>query len=332
MAASYHTGTAANPTDLLQGIVTWLITQGWTQDMSQADGDGWRAHLHKSGVYVNLRATANTVIFPSLGAVAAPGIGLYLGTGYDAGQAWNLQPGRPQGYGQSYTVGSFMRLPSGAILGWRGFDDGADNIVVVVERTGGIFTHLGFGLSVEKVGTWTGGPYFFAALGARYGGWDGMAGDAASNAACPFGVVQREDYGIYSSYGYAGYVRADVDSHTGGWVGFSNDTASAQEGYPGVAGGSGIDLFPGAGGSYDWSFPTYTGLSSVLVSDMNEQAVLLPVHLYAKRDSGGYSLIGSLRHVYDCGAVGHGFLAAATYTIGPKTFMLFPHFAVLKAA
>jgi hypothetical protein len=332
MGASYHTGTAASPTDLLQGIVTWLVAQGWTQDMSQADGDGWRAHLHKSGVYANLRSTANTLIFPSVQATAAPGIGLYLGTGFDGGQAWNLQPGAPKGYGQTYTVGSFMRLPAGAILGWRGFDDDSDNVVVVVERTGGVFSHLGFGLAVQKIGAWIGGPYFFAALASRYAGSDGMAGDAGSTAACPFGVVQKEDYGPWYSYGYAGFVRADVDSHTGGWVGFSCASSDPQLGFTGVAGGSGIDMFPYQGASDDWSYPTYAGLHSVLVSEMNEQAVLLPIQLYAKRDAGGYSLLAVLPHLYFAGAVGHGFLAGATYVIGAQTFMLFPHFAVLKAA
>lgn len=336
MAASYHTGTASGPKDLLQGIVTWLVSQGWTQDMSQADtsGEEWRAHLHKGGVYVNMRSTAATAIFPSVGpASAAPGIGIYCGSGHDAGQAWSLQPGRPLGSGQTYTVGSFMRLPAGAIVGWRGFDDGADNIIVVVERTGGIFSHLGFGLSLTKAGAWTGGAYFYAALAARYGGTDDIAGAAGANAACPFGVVQKEGYpNSWQDYGYAGFVRADVDSHTGGWVGFSNDNTYVPDGYTGLYGGSGIDLFPNAGGSFDWSFPTYAGMSILLVSEMHQQAVLLPIHLYVKRDAGGFSLLGTLPSVYLSGAVGHGFLAASVYTVGALDFMLFPHFAVLKAA
>jgi hypothetical protein len=59
MAASYQTGISSSPTNLLQTLVTWLTNQGWTMDMSQADGSGWRAHLHKSGVYVNLRSAMN---------------------------------------------------------------------------------------------------------------------------------------------------------------------------------------------------------------------------------------------------------------------------------
>ena len=56
MAASYQTGTVAGPTALLQALVTWLVAQGWTSDSSASSGAGWRSHLHKNGLYINLRA------------------------------------------------------------------------------------------------------------------------------------------------------------------------------------------------------------------------------------------------------------------------------------
>lgn len=335
MAASFHEGTASGPKDLLQGIVTWLTAQGWHVNLSASDGGGeeWRAHLDKGGAFINLRSTANTAIFPNVGpATTAPGIGIIGSTGFNGSLAWSLQPGGALGSGETYAVGAFMNLPAGAIVGWRGFDDGADNIIVVVERTGGVFTHLGFGVTLTKAGAWTGGAYFFAALAARYGGTEGISGASGATANCPFGVVQTEGYtNSWLAYGYNGYVRAAMDTFTG-WVGFSNNNTWVPDGYTGAYGSSGIDLFPGAGGSFDWSFPTYAGMSSLLVSEMHNQAVLLPVHLYARRSSGGFSMLGTVPSIYYAGAVGHGFLAGSIYTVGALSFMLFPHFAVLKAA
>ena len=47
---AYQTGIPTDEIDLLQQLVTWLVALGWTQDASAAEGSGWRAHLHKSGV------------------------------------------------------------------------------------------------------------------------------------------------------------------------------------------------------------------------------------------------------------------------------------------
>ena len=47
MAASYQTGIASSPTNLLQTLVAWLMAQGWTVNQSEQEGTGWRAHLVK---------------------------------------------------------------------------------------------------------------------------------------------------------------------------------------------------------------------------------------------------------------------------------------------
>ncbi len=330
MPASYHVGAATSPTDLLSGIVAWLTgTQGWTQDAFADDGDGKRAHLHKGGVYLNLRSTLAQAIFQGSGA--APGIGIYLGTGYSAGSAWNAQPGAPLGTGTSYVVGSFMKLPTGAVEAWYGFDDGSDNVVVVVRRPGPAYTHLGFGVSAKKIGAWTGGPYFFAALPGRQQAGSGMAGDAATHAQGPFGMIQPDN--SWQSYGYSGFVRADVDSQTGKWAAFSCTSVSWYDGYTGLAGVSGIDIYDGGGVAESWDVPNYCGLHRYTWSDMNGQAVLLPIYLYVGREAGGHSALASFDHLFMSGAVDHGaFQAESTVTIGAKTWVLFPRFAVLKAA
>jgi len=47
-------------------------------------------------------------------------------------------------------------------------DSTADNIVVVVEKTPGLYVHIGWGLSIQKAGAFTGGPYFFGSSSGFY--------------------------------------------------------------------------------------------------------------------------------------------------------------------
>lgn len=326
MAASYQTGTPSSPTNLLQSLVTWLVTQGWTSNMSQADGTGWRAHLSKSGNYINLRATpGNESIwgFSTGGNTTMFGIGLYLGTGFSSGSSWHAQAGAPIGNGQTYSVGAFMQTPTGAMSAYHFFDDGSDNIVVVVERTSGIYTHMGWGASLSKAGTWTGGPYFFAPWSAYLGqtATNGTPGTSSSSAFTPF--CYGDNNGFINSF-----VRADVDAFTNKWLSNGNQT-TAQYGWTGKRCTSGHLLTV----ALPVEVPQYSAaLMSRLTSAMNGQAVLLPVRVYASRDAGGYSLLGDVPNLFVSNGAGYGFVSASIYPIGAENYMMFPNFAVRKWA
>src|SRR6185369_15629320 len=134
MAAAYQTGTATDPVDLLNTLATFLSGQGWTIDSNTTDGSGKRVHAHKGSDYVNLRAAVNEAIWPNLSGSAFYGIGVYMGTGYNGSNGWAAQAGGPIKCGGSDTVGASMRLASGAITAYHLFDDGSDNITLVVER------------------------------------------------------------------------------------------------------------------------------------------------------------------------------------------------------
>lgn len=329
---AYGTGPGSSPTDLLQRLVTWLNSQGWNTDMSQADGSGWRAHLHKpgTGVYVNLRAAHNEIIQTDADPAAKTGIAIYLGTGFSSGSAWHAQAGRPLANGQTYTEISFCRLPIGAVIGWKAFQDGNDNIIVVIEKTGGIFAHLGFGVSLNKVGSWTGGPYFFASSPMWNAMTDGYAGDAGHTATCPMGCISLQNAPNVGIAGASGFVRVDVDGFTGNWVGVSCIATDWRLGYTGKNGVAGIRYRSGEDDQEATAIPGYQVLWNCLVSTMTTRAVLLPVRIYVQRDGGGWSMIGTLPSIYVSSAVGQGYNALSTYTVGAKTFMLFPSFAVLQ--
>lgn len=322
MAAAYQTGSASSPTDLLQKLVTWLVAQGWTQNMSQADGSGWRAHLNKGSHYVNMRSAMNEQIWAGANYTNAYGIGLYLGTGYSGASAWNAQAGGPVGDGQTYTVGVGMQLPSGSIIAYHLFDDGSDNIAVVVERTTPIYTHMGWGPSVNKAGTWTGGAYFYSAWAGYWMGWTagGAPGTADTTAFCPF------TYGDYNQCSSA-FIRADVDAFTGKWLSVGAMT-NPVHGYTGRR--MATPLLGVIGMTTD--IPDYEGFRDRQVSTMNTQANLLPLRIYTVRDAGGHSLIGDVPGVYFSNGYGNGFAAGGIYSVGADNYMIFPNLAVAKKA
>ena len=329
----YQTGSATSPVDLLQQVVTWLVGLGWTQDRSAAEGSGWTASLHKSGNYAHLRAAMNEAtpwLVGSSGNTYA--LNLYLGTGYNGANAWNNQAGGPIG-ATSNPVGVGMRLSAGPFSNCYFFADAAgDNIVVVVQVTPGLYTHLGWGLSLNKAGSWTGGPYFFGSTGGYNTSW------TTANPNLP-GLTMTTDcpfVGSDPSTAAVGFVRVDVDSFTGKWIAIASPSVNAaNRGYQGKQGDTSVR---GLLNTMEMNFPVYA-YSAYLYQFQNEQvsaqdgrANLLPILLLALRDgtSTGFSLLGSVPDIFVSNAVGNGFSSADEYVLGGTTYKVFPNFAVVK--
>jgi hypothetical protein len=320
MAANYTgPGTATDPIDLVKKILTWLVSQGWTQDMSQADGAGWRVHAHKSGVYVNMRACVNESTVWAGGQVQAGyGIGLYTGSGFNSASAWNAQAGGPVGSGQSYTVGAGINLPSGAVVATHFFDDGADNVTIVVERTSGVFGHLGFGAAAEH-GSGSARRFFFGSVSGFYMTYGGSIPGTLLTAYCP---GSNND----GSSAANGFVKADVDAFTGKWISTGNSTETTK-GYTGKFAPTGI---PGL--SIPTGIPTMAGILARSTSSLNSQPNLLPIQIFAERDAGGYSPLVTLPSLAATNATTKGFAVTSVYSIGATNWMLFPNFAVVKGS
>ncbi len=337
---AYETGTASSPNDLLQKLVTFLTSAavGWTQDMSQADGTGWRAHLHKGSVYVHLKSTTGAVNpwgyipAPSPGATSA-GLHVYLGTGFNSGANWNAQAGGPLLSGTSTITGVSMPVPAGAITAYHFFSDSAaDNIVVVVEKTTGIFTHLGWGTSLAKCGSFTGGPYFFGATN----GYN-FASTSTTSFGAQNGPTARAPF-MYADFGIAacGYVRADVDTFTGKWLGCTNSASQPTGGYT----GKNLATEYRAGATPPAEIANVEMLYERATSSFNSQAHLIPVRVWAARDAGGYSLLGVVPGVFWTNATGHtagatlnpppGYSPGTVITLGADSYTIFPFFSVKK--
>lgn len=338
MAASYSTGSASSPTDLLQKLVTWLVTQGWTQDMSQAEGSGWRAHLHKSGQYVNLRAASGEYGIWTYRADSSSypgsGIGLYLGDGFDSGLAWNAQSGGPKYIGTTNTVGVGLHLlGTGGIAAYHFFDDGLDHVDVVVERTAGNCAHMGWGPSLVKTGYTSDCWYFYGSSPSYanlYYNLDYPGNNSTAAAPTGAALYSGDPLGLFAN----AYVRVDESVYSARWVGFAY---SSSYGYFGHTGRRGLSALYAASSSYLSTF----GLTEIpaigVMQDRGWQsafvgALLLPLQCFVQAITARWIPVGHPPTVFYCAAVGHGFASGEVYQVGGLDYMLFPGFAVRKAA
>jgi hypothetical protein len=313
-----QTGSAISNIDLLQKLVTWLVSRSWTSNMSQVDGSGWRAHLSKAGIYINLRATvlnegAWVTNFSNSGNYCYA-LHLYLGSGFNSGAAFRDQPGGPTQSGTSSTVGVAAVTGSGAITSYQFIDDGFDNITIIIECTPGVYRHLAWG-SLIKYGSWTGGAYFSGSTPGYY-----------ANTSSDGGLYKADPPFISSSFtggaqGHACFVRADVDAFTGKWL-CGGLTATAAAGYTGKYASSGL-----AGAQSPPTDMPRMGVYAFrnLHGTLDGRAITLPIVLYGARDAGGYSALGEIPSMRFCpiSEVG-GASIGSDLALGAETWRVFP--------
>lgn len=351
MAADYATGISSSPTNLLQTLVSFLAAQGWTTDSSVSDGTGWRAHLHKSGLYVNLRAAMNELIWPEDGSyhdalkssTGGYGIGLYLGDGYSGAAAWHEQSGRPVRPTDGSTAGCGANLPAGSVAAYHIFDNGADHVIVVVERAPGIFCFFGWGPALEPAGQPEAFPYFFGSSGAILntfdGELDGPRGGITISAWAPMSHADREDssYGTVTEYVHAtAYVRVDAATFSDRWVGNCDVPVSPSPegyGYTGRAMVCSVNVGPGSGLLNDGEYPCFENMIDRVHQTAFVGAILIPLHSFVLTDPDArWSPLGYPPAMFWSEAVGHGYGAGDVYQVGGLDYMAFPHFAVRKGA
>jgi hypothetical protein len=302
-------GTTTDIIDLVGQLVTWLAGLGWTVNMVptvNGNAGGKRAHLSKGAVYVNLQtAIGDGDLVPDYAVIGCNGLFLYLSDSYDAAQSYLTQPGGPHDVRPMRAMVAVSTLNFPTPYGrFFAFSDASDNVVVVLERRSLNFSAFGWGPALAKAGAWSDGRYFFAQT-YRTGI---QTDDATPNVFgdCPFSVNGLP----------TGFVRADVDAFVSKWLGcaLSAQNVTGKICYTGFgAAGPPTDV-------PDWA----VGYARLAPSLLNSQAVLVPVDIYAARDAGGSSLLGSVPNVFLTNAVGHGFGPAGTFSIGADNYVLFP--------
>jgi hypothetical protein len=318
---SYETGTASSPVDLLTKFATWVASIGWTIDSSITVGSGWRLHIHKGSIYVNFRAAiaemGGTAGFIDSNNLSFSGIGLYVGSGYSGASDWRSQGGGPLLNASPYNpTGVGVAMNPGAITAYHFFGDStSNNIIVVIERSSGIFSHFFFGTSLNKYGTWTGGQYFGASL----------AGQVGSLLGCFTSSISGNNSGqLYSTYppGFnltnsaITYLKINVDAFTSKWVGIGN---SALYGYTGKLGCS-----SNTSTVAECLIPNHSILVKRSTGQLSTQSLLLPISLGVTRDIAGYTIVGDIPSIFLTNSCMKGFTPSAAYTWGSDNYVVFP--------
>lgn len=318
----YQTGIATDANNLLDKIVAWLQTIGWTVESSAVG----IAHVSKNGMFVNLRTTIGAVnpwahsLLSGNPASTVIGLHLYVGSGYISGANWNAQPGGAIGNGASYNVGVSARLHQGAINSYGFYSDATDNICIVFEGHPGIFSSIGWG-RLNKVGIWTGGEYFYGPIpGNAFASVDASEAGLGANAYCPAAYGGRNSNSLF-------FVKADVDSFVGKWLSSGTSTTAAQ-GYTGKNAASSV---PGATAT-PTDIASYVGLINRATIDATLSTALFPVMLWVPRESGGYSLLGDLPEIYCTNACNPplNIPIGSVIQYGADDYTLYPNFAVKR--
>lgn len=329
MAADYQNGSASSPIDLLQTLASWLVAQGWTQDASASEGSGWRAHLHKGSQYVNFRAAmTGETLFSNHGGSGSCAIGINLGTGYSSGSAWHLQAGAPtEASDVTHPLFCAMNLPAGAIVAYHLFDDGNDNITMVVEKIAGRFVHLGWGKTLKKIG-YTFDSWHFYASSPGYWATSTQSG-LAGNTAESYAPLSHQPYN--SNQFANSFFRVDASVFSARWVGVMGDTSQEVFGYTGAYGQSAVN-FDGSTPRRN-EHPSFDPFNGIMIQHAFNRALALPIHLFFKSNSTArWAPMGFPLSVFFCEAANNGFTPASIVAVGGINYMVFPHFAVLKAA
>ena len=328
----YQNGSADGPNDFLQKIVAWLSSLGWTVNSSVQNGTGWRAHLAKNGMFVNLCTTIGNVnpwvhsLNPVMPTTAAA-VHLYCGDGYNASAIWNAQPGGPIGNGQTYTIGNSARLRQGADISYGFYSDNEDNVCIVLEGLPDIISSIGWG-RLSKVGSYNGGEYFFGPLTGYVVGTTGTnTAGITMHAYCPAafgGGTSSASNGARP----AAFVRADVDSFTGKWLAVGTETSAQYS-----TGKNALSSVVG-GNDTATSIASYIGLQLRTVTQATMAVTLLPVMLWAARDNGGSSPIGTVPGIYANNAASDTQAGPVTpgtvIKYGADDYVLYPNFAVKR--
>lgn len=319
---AYQTGAATSQNDLLQQLVVWLQGQGWTLDDSQADGAGWRAHLHKDGWYLHLKtSTTGSPFGYNQNQCTIPTLCLYMSSAYAGiAQPWNASVTGAPVAGDAAACGGGIVVNTGANAVYHFFHDGSDHYTIVVERITGLCNVMGFGLAATKHGgDWVGGPYFHGQIST------GNTGNYPlnDNSICPFSYGTNEYAGNNLN---SAFVRADVDTFVDNWVCVGPKTVW-REGWTGRRAYSSVKY-----AALPATIPHTDELVAYLVSSINSQAVLLPIRIFVETEGGGPCLLATIPAVFQCTAVGNGYLMGDEIELGADTYKIFPNFAVKKVA
>ena len=303
-----ETGTALNPNDFLDKLRVFLLAQGWISDSWILEGANRRLHLHKGATYLNAKASNDSSNIWQDATWFRACLGVSLGTAYSGATGWNDQAGVPRN-ASNQGIGACCPLPTGAIVGYAFYYDPTyESLIAYVEVASGIWRWFGFGADLIKAGTWTGGPWVAGCSSHTDAGVEGYAGHGVTLSTVYLFGANRDSYQPQSLV----FVRADVDAFTGKWVCCAPGGTTGKLGDTSFAGGAAVSN----------NVPWGDKLIDRTRNALNSLSVLLPVQVFADRDAGGKSLLGTLPNVFGSNIT--GLVVGQAYTLGPSDYVPYP--------
>lgn len=315
---AYETGTSTGIVDLLDKFRLFAVAQGWTVNRWVTAGSGRELCIAKSGAFFNFRAyVSETVIANGTSATGRTGLSLNGSDGYDAGLAWDRQPGYPlrnestngnQGHAYMPLVISTGPFPS-----YHFFAPDDKTLYCELEFQIGSFLRFGCGSLDLLNPAAPGGGRFFYATGGNPGvtnstlplTWLGSSGDEAGHALelVPFRLA---DYsGTSSLYRQAGsYVRAAFGSFDN-WACSGRSAANVYTAMGAQGGGCHDKMLRACG-----------------ASPLNGTALLLPNIVSLNIANQYLSPIGVMPGLRYMDMT--NFLPGDEFTFGPDTWKVFP--------
>lgn len=303
---AYETGSASSPSDLLDKLRAFLLTNGWTINSFITVGSGKRLHVQKGACYFNFRSyhgetLSNANDLNNQNISGFWGIGGYPSDGYSGANNWNSQPGCPL-YGPYYRGGYANQLSS-AIPTYHFFTyTDITEVHVVIEFVTGKFQHINFGDLQKYNASALGGRWMSMPTGVdeqlpQISGVDYNYGAASM---VPFRCSAYTATGIFQS----SLVRVNIDNHDG-WAFDANNSSYGASPIAAVG-------------------PHYYNqdLETATTSPYSWQTQLLPYVIGIVRSNASVSPFGEIKHLRELDIT--NYIEGEEIVLGPDTWKVFP--------
>lgn len=302
---AYETGSAFSPSDLLDKLREFLLTNGWTINLFVPVGSGNRLHVQKGACYYNFRSYHNETLSPEddLNGQNTEnfwGIGGYASDGYSEASNWNAQPG--YAFYSTYSRGGYANQLSSAIPKYHFFTySDITEVHIVIEFVTGKFQHINFGDLQKYNASASGGCWISMPTSTNLGLPHYYGPDFSSGAGSM--VPFRGAYYHASPYG-SSMVRVNIDNHNG-WA-FEGSTSYVS--YSPIA----------AVGPHYYN----QDLETATTSPYSWQTQLLPYVIGIVRANDAVSPFGEIKHLRELDIT--NYMEAEEIVLGPDTWKVFP--------
>ena len=190
---AYELGTSSSVVDLLDKFRLFALSRGWSVNRWVVAGSGRELCIQKGSAFFNFRAWSNeTMLLNGNMATSKYGITINGSDGYDAGSAWDRQPGYPvrgntSGGNQGHVLFPLVTTV-GPFPAYHFFSPDTKTLYAEVEITTGTFLRFGCGsLDLFNPAASGGGRFCYSTGGSHVtattiNAWLGADADQASYA------------------------------------------------------------------------------------------------------------------------------------------------------